>query len=144
MVEYLPHINVALNSLTTVLLLLGAILAKRGALKAHRNTMISALISSAVFLVCYLVYHYFAGSKKFPTDTDVAPVAARYFYYFVLLTHVVLAALVPFLAVAAAYLGLKDRRATHKRVVAYAWPIWMYVSVTGIIVYLMLYQIYAV
>ena len=82
------------------------------------------------------------GSKKFPTDTDVAPLVARYFYYFVLATHVVLAATVPFLVFWAAYLGLTLKREKHKRVVKFAYPIWLYVSITGVIVYVMLYQLY--
>jgi uncharacterized membrane protein YozB (DUF420 family) len=89
-----------------------------------------------------LIYHFNVPSKKFPTDTEVAPLAARYTYYAILLSHVVLAVSVPFLAIASIYYGLKDNRAAHRRVVAWSWPIWLYVSVTGIIVYLMLYQIY--
>jgi uncharacterized membrane protein YozB (DUF420 family) len=104
--------------------------------------MMATLMVSILFLGCYLVYHFNVPSKKFPTDTDVAPLAARYTYYVILLTHVLLAITVPFLAISSIYLGLKDYRAAHRRVVAWAWPIWLYVSVTGIIVYLMLYQIY--
>ncbi len=142
MIEILPHINVTLNGLATLLLVIGRILIYQKREKAHRNVMMATLMVSILFLGCYLVYHFNVPSKKFPTDTDVAPLAARYTYYVILLTHVLLAITVPFLAISSIYLGLKDYRAAHRRVVAWAWPIWLYVSVTGIIVYLMLYQIY--
>jgi putative membrane protein len=141
-IELLPHVNVTLNGLATVLLVLGKILIHQKQEKAHRNVMMATLVVSALFLACYLVYHFNVPSKKFPTDTDVAPLAARYFYYSILLSHVLLAVSVPFLAIASIYYGLKNNRAAHRKVVAWAWPIWLYVSVTGIIVYLMLYQIY--
>ncbi|MFK7736726.1 MAG: DUF420 domain-containing protein [Pirellulaceae bacterium] len=144
MIEYLPHINVSLNALATVLLLVGFVLIKRKQEQAHRKVMLATLAVSAVFLACYLVYHFNieGGSKKFPTDTEVAPLAARYFYYALLLSHVLLAMAVPFLALGSVYLGLKGRREAHKRLSKWTWPIWFYVSITGVIVYLMLYQIY--
>lgn len=142
MIELLPHVNVSLNGLATVLLVVGRILILQKQEKAHRNVMMATLVVSALFLCCYLVYHFNVPSKKFPTDTEVAPLAARYTYYAILLSHVLLAVSVPFLAIASIYYGLKDNRAAHRRVVAWAWPVWLYVSVTGIIVYLMLYQIY--
>ena len=142
MIELLPHVNVSLNGLATVLLVVGRILILQKKEKAHRNVMMATLVVSALFLCCYLVYHFNVPSKKFPTDTEVAPLAARYTYYAILLSHVLLAVSVPFLTIASIYYGLKDNRAAHRRVVAWAWPVWLYVSVTGIIVYLMLYQIY--
>lgn len=142
MIELLPHVNVSLNALATLLLVVGRILIHQKQEKAHRNVMMATLVVSTVFLCCYLVYHFNVPSKKFPTDTEVAPLAARYTYYAILLSHVLLAVTVPFLAIASIYYGLKENRAAHRRVVAWSWPIWLYVSVTGIIVYLMLYQIY--
>lgn len=144
MIEYLPHINVSLNALATVLLLIGFVLIKRKQEQAHRKVMLATLAVSAVFLACYLIYHFNieGGSKKFPTDTSVAPLAARYFYYALLLSHVLLAMAVPFLALGSVYLGLKGKREAHKRLSKWTWPIWFYVSVTGVVVYLMLYQIY--
>lgn len=144
MIEWLPHVNVSLNSLATVLLVVGFVLIKRKAENAHRNVMLAAMVVSALFLACYLTYHFNieGGSKKFPTDTDVAPLAARYFYYALLASHIILAMAVPFLAVGSIYLGLKGKRETHRRLSKWTWPIWLYVSVTGVIVYLMLYQIY--
>lgn len=144
MIEWLPHVNVTLNSLATVLLIAGFVLIKRKQEKAHRAVMLAALGVSALFLASYLTYHFNieGGSKKFPTDTSIAPLAARYFYYGLLLTHVVLAMAVPFLALGSVYLGMTDRRAAHKRLSKWTWPIWLYVSVTGVLVYLMLYQLY--
>ncbi|MCR9291194.1 MAG: DUF420 domain-containing protein [bacterium] len=144
MIEWLPHVNVTLNSLATVLLIAGFVLIKRKQEKAHRAVMLAALAVSALFLASYLTYHFNieGGSKKFPTDTSIAPLAARYFYYGLLLTHVVLAMAVPFLALGSVYLGMTDRRAAHKRLSKWTWPIWLYVSVTGVLVYLMLYQLY--
>lgn len=144
MIEWLPHVNVTLNSLATVLLIAGFVLIKRKQEKAHRAVMLAALGVSALFLASYLSYHFNieGGSKKFPTDTSIAPLAARYFYYGLLLTHVVLAMAVPFLALGSVYLGMTDRRAAHKRLSKWTWPIWLYVSVTGVLVYLMLYQLY--
>ena len=137
--HYLPHINASLNALATVLLIWGGIAIRQKQEHLHRKLMLSAFGVSTLFLVCYLVYHAMAGSKKFP---EYPPDAARYLYFTVLLTHVVLAAAVPVLAILAIYYGLHDRRAAHRRVAAWAYPIWLYVSVTGVVVYLMLYQIY--
>ena len=142
MIEWLPHINVSLNSLATALLILGFVLIKKKREIAHKRVMMATLAVSIAFLTCYLIYHFNVPSKKFPTDTAVAPLWARYFYYGLLLTHVLLAATVPFLAIGSIYLGLRNRRAAHRRLSVWTWPIWLYVSVTGVIVYLMLYQIY--
>ncbi len=101
--------------------------------------MLSCFAVSVAFLVSYLVYHAQVGSRHF---SDEAPSPARIFYFAVLISHVILAALVPFLAVATIYLGLTDRRAAHRRLARWTFPIWLYVSVTGVIVYLMMYQLY--
>ncbi|MFN3193659.1 MAG: DUF420 domain-containing protein [Aureliella sp.] len=144
MIEWLPHINVSLNALATVLLIVGFILIKKKQEQAHKKVMLAAMCVSALFLMFYLTYHFNieGGSKQFPTDTSVAPLAARYFYYGLLLTHVLLAMTVPFLAIGSIYLGLKGKRESHRRLSKWTWPIWLYVSVTGVLVYLMLYQIY--
>lgn len=140
-VKQLPHINASLNGLATVLLLLGFALIKRRQETAHKWTMLACFCVSVVFLACYLTYHYHLEgvSKRFPS---YPPTAVRVTYYAILLTHVVLAALVPFLAIATIYAGLADKRALHRRLAKWTFPIWLYVSVTGVIVYLMLYQIY--
>lgn len=142
MVEWLPHINVSLNALATLLLVIGFILIKQRKEQAHRSVMLATFAVNVVFLVCYLTYHYYAGSKQFPRDPNVAPDVVRYFYYGLLASHVLLAAAVPFLAVITIYFGLAGKRASHKRLAKWTWPVWLYVSVTGVIVYLMLYQIY--
>lgn len=141
MIDWLPHINASLNAVATVLLVLGVVLIKRGKEAAHRRTMLSCFAVSTVFLACYLIYHAAAGSKKFPTGEGAPGDAVRYFYYFILLTHVVLAAAVPFLAIATIYLALKDRRASHRKLARWTFPIWLYVSVTGVAVYVMLYHV---
>ena len=138
-INQLPHVNAALNSLAALLLVIGYALIKRGRINAHRNVMLAAFGTSVVFLACYLTYHYFAGSKHFPTHYGAA---IRYTYLGILLTHVVLAAAVPFLAVWTIYLGLTNQQQRHIRWARWTFPIWLYVSVTGVIVYLMLYQLY--
>lgn len=141
MVQWLPHVNVALNSLSIVLLIMGFVFIKRGNERAHKTAMLSTFAVSTVFLISYLTYHYAAGHVEFP---KTAPSPVRAFYLTILLTHIVLAMTVPVFAISAIYFGLKNNRAAHRRVVRWAWPIWLYVSVTGVIVYLMLYQIYRV
>ncbi|TWT42871.1 DUF420 domain-containing protein [Botrimarina hoheduenensis] len=142
----LVHVNAALNSLATLLLVLALVLIKRGHEQAHRTAMIGALAVSAAFLACYLYYHF--AVRLTVRFTHEGPV--RYVYYFILATHVVLAMTVPYLALRAAYLGSRSLalgaeagqafRAKHRRLVRWAYPIWLYVSVTGVLVYLMLYQ----
>ena len=138
-VDCLPHMNASLNSLATVLLLAGYAMIRQGRKLAHRRMMISCFFVSVLFLVSYLVYHLLAGSKRFP---EYPPTAIRYFYFFVLLTHVLLAAAVPLLAIVSIYLGLRDRRRAHRKVAKWTFPIWLYVSVTGVVVYFMLYHLY--
>jgi putative membrane protein len=108
--------------------------------KAHEVVMLAAFATSCVFLVCYLTYH-FALKPLGHTRFDPSYAAEiRYTYYAILLSHVVLAATVPFLALWTIYLGYQDRRAQHRKWAKITFPIWLYVSVTGVIVYLMLYQ----
>ncbi|MFK8113725.1 MAG: DUF420 domain-containing protein [Rubripirellula sp.] len=142
----LPHATATLNLTATALLALGLVNIKRGKARQHKKFMLWALGVSGLFLLLYL-FHKLAlyqatgePNRRFPAD---APQAARYTYFSILGTHLVLAMIVPFLAVRAVYLAKQGRIAAHKRLVRYAYPIWMYVSVTGVLVYLMLYQIYA-
>lgn len=146
--ENLPHATATLNLTATVLLALGLVNIRRGKARQHRKFMLWAFGVSGLFLLLYL-FHKLAlyqatgePNKRFPTDPAVAPDAARYTYYGILLTHLLLAMTVPFLALRAVYLAMKGRIVAHKKLVKYAYPIWMYVSVTGVLVYLMLYQIY--
>jgi len=143
LIHVLPHVNASLNGLAAVLLVVGWVLIKQRREVAHKWTMLACFGVSVVFLACYLTYHYLRhkylgeGSQKFPAETY--PTAA-WFYYPILLTHVVLAAAVPFLAIATIYFGLTDQRQRHNRLAHWTFPIWLYVSITGVIVYLMLYQ----
>lgn len=135
--EDLPAVNASLNALATCLLVAGYALIKQRREQAHKWTMLACFGVSCVFLTCYLIYHFQVGSVRF---THRGP--ARFVYFTILISHVVLAALVPFLAVATIYTGLRDRRAAHRRLAWWTFPIWLYVSITGVVVYLMLYQIY--
>ncbi len=138
-VDQLPHLNASLNALATVLLVTGLVLIKRGRERAHRNVMLTALLVSAVFLASYLTYHNRAGHVSFPSYPSAA---VRVTYFAILLTHIVLAIAVPPLALITAWLGLRNRRAAHRRLARWTFPIWLYVSVTGVVVYAMLYQLF--
>lgn len=138
-IPFLPHVNAALNSLAALLLVLGYALIKARREIDHRNVMLAAFGTSVVFLGSYLTYHYYAGSKQFPVEYGAT---IRGVYLAILATHVVLAALVPFLAVWTIYLGLTEQRARHNRWAWITFPIWLYVSITGVVVYVMLYHLY--
>lgn len=135
--QALPSVNASLNALATVLLLAGLIAIKSGRPQLHRRLMISAFITSVVFLICYLVYHFNVLSVPF-----TAQGAPRAVYFFILLTHIVLAMAVPPLAIITLHAGLRQRFDRHRKIARWTWPIWMYVSVTGVVVYLMLYHLY--
>lgn len=141
LVPYLPHVNASLNAMATVLLVLGFVLIKNRQEQAHKWVMLACFGVSVVFLACYLTYHYqLEGvSKRFPL---YPPPLIRGAYYGVLISHIILAAAVPFLALATIFTGLRDNRPWHRRLAKWTFPIWLYVSVTGVFVYLMLYQIY--
>jgi uncharacterized membrane protein YozB (DUF420 family) len=131
----LPAVNAALNSLATVLLIAAWVLVKQRRLTAHRNLMIAALVCSVLFLTSYLVYHAQVGSVRFQGAGPVRTV-----YFTILLTHTVLAALVPFLVGITVWRASKKRWDRHVRIARWTLPIWLYVSVTGVVVYWMLYQ----
>jgi uncharacterized membrane protein YozB (DUF420 family) len=134
-VHQLPAVNAVLNATSAVLLVVGFALIRNKKIAAHRAVMISALVSSALFLASYLVYHAQVGSVRFPGHG-----AARTFYLSILLTHTVLAAAVPVLALITLSRALRRRFPAHRRIARWTLPIWLYVSVTGIVVYWMLYQ----
>jgi uncharacterized membrane protein YozB (DUF420 family) len=134
-VHDLPAVNATLNSLSALLLMTGYVLIRRRRLTAHRNVMIAALVTSTVFLTSYLVYHAQVGSVRFP-GTGLP----RTIYLTILLTHTVLAAAVPFLAGITAWRAYKKQWLRHVRIAKWTLPIWLYVSVTGVVVYWMLYQ----
>ena len=133
----LPALNACLNSASTVLLILGYIFIKRGRQDAHRNCMVGAVFTSALFLTSYLIYHYNAGRTSFPN-----PHWFRSIYLFILLTHTILAvAIVPMVLITVVAAILK-RWEFHKKFARVTWPIWIYVSITGVVIYFLLYQIF--
>jgi uncharacterized membrane protein YozB (DUF420 family) len=134
-VHDLPAVNATLNALSGVLLLCGYVLIRMRRIALHRAVMIAAFAVSSVFLICYLVYHAQVGSVPFPRFGFVRPL-----YFTILITHVTLAATVPPLAIISMTRGLKGRYAQHRRIARWTFPIWMYVSVTGVLVYVLLYQ----
>jgi len=140
-VSALPHVNASLNALATVLLIAGYVLIKMRQEALHKWLMLACFGVSVIFLASYLTYHFNipGGSKRFPS---YPPDVIRYGYYCLLLSHVVLAAIVPFLAVATIWLGLVDWRQAHRKLAWWTFPIWLYVSITGVVVYAMLYQLY--
>ena len=135
-VHSLPAVNASLNALAAVLLVTGYVLIWRRRWIAHRNVMTAALICSVLFLASYLTYHAQVGSVRFPgTGTP------RMVYLAILLTHTVLAAAVPFLAGITVVRAWRRRYPQHKKLARWTLPIWLYVSVTGVVVYWMLYRI---
>jgi uncharacterized membrane protein YozB (DUF420 family) len=136
-IEQLPAVNATLNALAAVLLILGWTLIKTRREQAHKWTMLTAFCVSCVFLTCYLVYHVQVGSVPFQGQGTIRAV-----YFSILITHVVLAATVPVLAGVTIYFGMADRREKHRRIARWTFPIWLYVSITGVIIYLMLYHLY--
>ena len=139
----LPAVNACLNGLSTVLLTAGFIFIKRGNKIAHRNCMIAALVTSTVFLACYLTYHYKMKQVYGEAHTKfLDPVWFRPIYLAILLTHLLGAfAIVP-LVIMTTSRALRERFDAHKKIARWTWPIWMYVSVTGVVIYLLLYQIF--
>src|SRR6187431_3284782 len=134
-VHDLPALNATLNGISAVLLLIGWVLIRSRRIEAHRICMIAAFSTSSVFLVCYLVYHAQVGSVPFTRQGFVRPL-----YFTILITHVTLAATVVPLALVTLSRGLKGRYPQHRRIARWTFPVWMYVSVTGVLVYVLLYQ----
>jgi putative membrane protein len=133
----LPALNAALNGIAAVFLVAGYICIRRRAWRAHRACMLGALTTSALFLVSYVTYHYHAGSRPFPGEG-----AIRILYFAILITHVILAAVILPMALITAARGLAARYDRHVRIARWTLPLWLYVSVTGVVIYLMLYQMY--
>jgi uncharacterized membrane protein YozB (DUF420 family) len=138
-VMVLPAVNATLNAIATVLLVIGFIHIRNGRMRAHRTTMIAAFATSVLFLVSYVTYHAIRQglSTPFAGEGIIRPI-----YYFILVTHIILAAAVPVLAIITLKRGLAERFVHHRRIARWTLPIWLYVSVTGVIVYFMLYQWY--
>jgi uncharacterized membrane protein YozB (DUF420 family) len=133
----LPAVNATLNGAAAILLTVGYFLIRRGRIAQHRAVMLTAFCTSVLFLTSYLVYHAHAGSKHFPGQGPI-----RLVYFGVLLTHTVLAATVPVLAIITLSRGLSARYDRHRAIARWTLPIWLYVSVTGVVVYFMLYRLY--
>ncbi|HWP81326.1 MAG TPA: DUF420 domain-containing protein [Bacteroidota bacterium] len=133
----LPTLNALFNATSATLLLVGHSLMKRGKIEQHRKFMISAFVASCLFLTSYLIYHYFHGSQPFRGEGIVRTV-----YFAILLSHTVLATAVVPLAIISLWRGLKKNYDSHRKIARWAYPIWLYVSVTGVVIYLMLYHLF--
>lgn len=133
----LPAVNATLNGLSAVLLTAGYVFIKRQNQRAHRNCMMAALTTSTLFLCSYLYYHAHAGHTVFRN-----PAWFRPYYLALLFTHTVLAGVIVPLVIATVTLAARRKFETHRKVARWTWPMWMYVSVTGVIIYLLLYQIF--
>jgi len=132
----LPAVNAGLNALSALLLTAGLVCIKRGNKRAHRNCMLGALTASTAFLACYLYYHFHAGRTVFPNNW-FKPI-----YLLILLTHTVLAMVIVPLVIATVIQAFREKFESHQKIARWTWPIWMYVSVTGVVIYLLLYQIF--
>ena len=133
----LPAVNATLNSLAAILLTTGLVMIRRGHRALHKRCMLAALATSGLFLVSYVVYHANAGSRPFLGEG-----AVRVVYFGILITHVVLAAAILPLALITAARGLNAQFDRHVQLARWTLPIWLYVSVTGVVIYLMLYQLF--
>jgi putative membrane protein len=134
----LPTLNATLNGIATLLLITAYVLIKRGHREAHKKAMLGAIAVSAAFLTSYVIYHYNIGGPR----PFAGQGASRIVYYVILATHVPLAMLVLPLALVTAARGLMSRFDRHVTIARWTFPIWLYVSVTGVLIYLMLYRIY--
>jgi putative membrane protein len=133
----LPLVNASLNGTATILLLIGYGLIRAKRQRAHQMVMVAALCVSALFLISYLIYHYNVGSVRFTAEGSIRTV-----YFSILISHTILASAVPFLAIITLVRALRKRFDKHKLIARWTLPIWLYVSVTGVLIYLFLYVWY--
>lgn len=139
----LPLVNALLNTVSAILLIIGFRFIKQKKIQQHRMVMITAFVISIIFLACYLLHKYHLYNTTGSYNTSFQGVGVwRYVYFTVLITHLILAVLVPFLAVITLFRGLKMKVELHRKIAKITLPIWMYVSVTGVLVYLMLYKLF--
>lgn len=132
----LPTLNALLNAITASFLIAGRVMIKKGRQDLHKRLMITALFTATLFIIFYLIYHYQVGSVKYPHHDWTRPL-----YFAILITHTILATvMVPFIVTAVIF-AFKGKFEKHKKLVRWVWPVWIYVSVTGIVVYLMLYVV---
>ena len=136
-VRYLPTVNASLNGLGAVFLVVGYLMIRNRRIAAHRACMLTAFGCSMMFLTSYLIYHYYTGSTPFPGTGFIRPL-----YFFILITHIALAVTVPPLAIMTLWRAWNERFEAHARLARWTLPIWLYVSVTGVVVYVMLYHLY--
>ena len=135
--SFLPHVNAGLNATSAVLLASGYYFIRRGRVTPHLRCMIAAVVVSLVFLASYVVYHYNHGSTRFTGQGAIRPV-----YFTILLTHTVLAVVIVPLVITTVRRAWRGQFDRHSRIARWTLPIWAYVSVTGVLVYLLLYQLY--
>jgi len=133
----LPALNATLNATSAIFLTAGYLFIRRGQITAHKRCMLSALVTSTLFLASYVIYHAYTGSHPFP---GVGPI--RYVYFSILISHVLLAITIVPLALVTARRGLRAQYDRHVKIARWTLPLWLYVSVTGVVIYLMLYQLY--
>ena len=133
---HLPTVNASLNALAALFLVIGFYFIRKRNIAAHRACMLTAFSCSVLFLVSYLVYHYQAGSVRYPGTGTLRTV-----YLSILATHTVMAAAVPFLAAITLFRALREQFDRHRAIARWTLPIWLYVSVTGVVIYLMLYGV---
>jgi uncharacterized membrane protein YozB (DUF420 family) len=132
---YFPALIASLNGASAVLLLIGRYMIARGRMAAHRAFMIAAVVASALFLACYLYFHVHVGNIRFLGQGIWRPI-----YFLILIPHVTLAIAIVPMVIITLIRGLRARYDTHRAIARWTWPLWMYVSVTGVLVYFMLYQ----
>ena len=133
----LPAVNATLNGIAALLLVVGWVLVRRKRFDAHRRVMLGAFSTSVLFLVSYVIYHANIGSRPFPGQGPI-----RVVYFAILITHIILAAAIVPMALVTLSRGLGRRYDAHRRIARWTLPVWLYVSVTGVAVYLMLYRMY--
>lgn len=137
LISQLPHLNALLNTTSAILLIAGYRFIRRGNIPAHRTCQVAAFITSIFFLSSYLTYHYFHGDTRFLGQGAVRP-----FYFAILISHVVLAIVIVPLVLITLYRAVRGDFLRHRRIARWTLPLWLYVSITGVIVYLMLYHLY--
>lgn len=133
-IKTLPFVNACLNGFSATLVAAGIVLIKNGNKTSHIACMVSATISTALFLVCYLTYHYYHGDTKFPRDLGFI----TYAYFFILISHILTSVISLPLIFTTLFFAISKRFEKHKKIAAWTYPVWLYVSVTGILVYLFL------
>jgi len=136
-ISFLPHLNAFLNATSGILLLSGYYFIRKGRIIAHKRCQLSAVSASVLFLTSYLTYHYFHGSTRFAGQGIARPI-----YFTILLSHTILAIIIVPLVVVTLRRALRSDFPRHRKIARVTFPLWLYVSVTGVLVYLMLYHLY--